>query len=145
MSWQRFSSVHYGSGSQDRSRNQLKLSSINSIRSTGLLDSGSWYVPKYCTICGCFMALKRWLLLKLLHHTCSSRSSELKEGRVEDFGSTGQVITHGLADGTVWPNTKRLSFEEFNSLIVKLILVLGLLSHCSSRPAIEVTPVEMRN
>ena len=80
---------------------------------------------------------KMTLLLKLSHNTCSSWGSELKEGAVENFSSTGQVITHGLADSTIRPNTERLSFEEFNSLIVKLILGLWLLSHCSSRPARE--------
>ena len=71
---------------------------------------------------------KTTLLLKLSHDTCSSWGSELKESRVENFSSTGEVIAHGLADGTIRPNAKRLSFEEFNSLIAKLILVL---SHCS--------------
>ena len=56
---------------------------------------------------------------------------------MEDFSSTGQVITHGLADGTIRSNTELFSFEEFNSLIVKLILGLGVLSHCSSRPESE--------
>ena len=69
------------------------------------------------------------LLLKLLDDTCIAWGNELKEGGVENFSSTGQVITHGLADGTIRPNTKRLSFEELNSLIAKLILELGLLSH----------------
>ena len=72
---------------------------------------------------------KMTLLLKVSHDTCISWGSELKEGRVEDFGSTGEVTTHGLADSTIRPKSKRLSFEELNSLVVKLILWVGLLSH----------------
>ena len=78
---------------------------------------------------------KATLLLKLSHNTRNSRGGKFKEGRVKDFSSTGQVVTHGLTDGTIRSNPKRLSFKEFNSLIMKLILGLGLLSHCSSRPA----------
>ena len=44
---------------------------------------------------------KTTLLLKLSHDTCSSRGSKLKEGRVEGFSSAGQVVTHGLTDGTM--------------------------------------------
>ena len=40
-------------------------------------------------------------------------------------------FTHGLVDSTIWSSTKFFSFEEFNSLITKLILWLGLVSHCS--------------
>ena len=71
--------------------NRVKLSSINSIRSTGNLDSGSWYMPKYWTMCGCTQ--KTTLLLKILHNTCSSRGSKEKECGLEDFSTTGQVVT----------------------------------------------------
>ena len=63
----------------------------------------------------------------------SSRRGQLKESTVEDFCSTRQVITHSLTDSSIWSNTKFFGFEKLNFLIVKLIL--GLLSHCSSKPA----------
>ena len=68
------------------------------------------------------------LLLKLSHDTRCSRGGKLKEGRVEDFSSTGEVITHGLADSSIWPNSKTFGFNEFDILIVRVILGLGLLS-----------------
>ena len=34
----------------------VKPSSINSISSTGIIVSGSWYKPKYCTMLGCLTA-----------------------------------------------------------------------------------------
>ena len=37
----------------------------------------------------------------LLHDTCCSRGGKLKEGGVEDFSSTGEVVTHGLADSSI--------------------------------------------
>ena len=72
---------------------------------------------------------KTALLLKFVHDACSFWRDKLKKGRVEDFSSTGKVITHGLADGTIRPNAKRLSFEEFNSSIAKVKLGLEAMSH----------------
>ena len=82
---------------------------------------------------------KTTLLLKFLHDSCSTWGSKLEEGAMKDFSSTGQVVTHGLADSTIRPNAKILSFEELNSSIVKLILRLGLLSHCSRDLQMKVT------
>ena len=92
---------------------------------------------------------KMTLLLKSLQQIhCCSWNSELLKSRVEDFSSTGQVITHGLTDSTIRPTAQRFSFEEFNSLIVMKV-ILGLLSHVSSRPANKVaatgTTVEIPN
>ena len=72
---------------------------------------------------------KMTFLLKFAHDACSFRRNKLKEGRVEDFSSTREVITHGLADSTIRPNAERLSFEEFNSSIVKVKLGLKAVSH----------------
>ena len=72
---------------------------------------------------------KAALLFKFAHDTCSFWRNKLKEGRVEDFSSTGKVITHGLADCTIRPNAKRFSFEEFNSPIAKIKLRLEAVSH----------------
>ena len=67
MSWQISTWVWYESGVCDRSRNLVKLSSINSIRSTGSCDSRSLLTPKYCTMLGCLMKLRN-------SHSCSKRS-----------------------------------------------------------------------
>ena len=75
----------------------------------------------YCT-------QKATLLLKSSHDSHCSGVFELEEGRVQDFGSTWELITLGLVDSPIGTSAQRLGFDELDCLVAKLSL--DLLCHC---------------
>ena len=64
------------------------------------------------------------LLLKLSHDSHCSWIIELKEGWVQDFGSTWELITLGLVDSPIGASAQRLGFDELDCLVTKLSLDL---------------------
>jgi len=77
---------------------------------------------------GCLIALRKVLLLESSHDSHCSGVSELEEGRVQDFGSTWEIITLGLVDSPIGASAQRLGFDELDVLVSKLSL--DLLGHC---------------
>ena len=55
-------------------------------------------------------------LLESLGDLDGSRVIELEEDGVEEFGSTGELVTLGLADCSIGANTQRVGFEELDIL-----------------------------
>ena len=68
------------------------------------------------------------LLLKLFHDSHCSRVIGLREGRVENLPSAGQLITHGLVDSSIGTSAQGFSFDEFDCSVSKPSL--DFLCHC---------------
>ena len=60
------------------------------------------------------------LLLESPRHGRHARIIELEEDRVEKFGSTGQLITHGLAHSTIGPCSQTLIRVDLDGAETKL-------------------------